>query len=180
MRLPHTVAQLPLNCLDDSDYQLVSGYVRRLNAPASWEGKTIRLTLDGAAHQADVYCNGVLAGSHYCGWTAVTVDLSKHLHIGGDNVIAIRLDSRETLDQPPFGGVIDYLTYGGLYREAHLDVTCPSYIRDVFAKANHLGGLDTEVQVESAAPGLVVCARVMSADGVECATATAPADHPLG
>lgn len=179
VRLPHTVTSLPLNCLDDSDYQLVSGYVRRLNAPTAWEGKSIRLTLDGAAHQADVYCNGTLVGSHHCGWTAATFDLSEHLRIGGDNVIAIRLDSRETLDQPPFGGVIDYLTYGGLYREAHLDVTGPCYIRDVFVKADHLGGLDAEVQVDSAAPGLVVRARVMTADGVECATTTARADHPL-
>ena len=49
-------------------------------------------------------------------------------------MLAIKVDSRETLDQPPFGYVIDYMTYGGLYREVWLDVKDPVYIAEVFAK----------------------------------------------
>lgn len=51
---------------------------------------------------------------------------------GDENMIAVRLDSRESLDQPPFGHVIDYLTYGGLYRAISLEVKEPSYIADAF------------------------------------------------
>ena len=46
--------------------------------------------------------------------------------------MAVKLDSREDGAIPPFGFVIDYLTYGGLYREAWLDVRERSYIEDVF------------------------------------------------
>ena len=44
----------------------------------------------------------------------------------------MRLDSTENAAIPPFGFVIDYLTYGGLYREAWLDVRSENYIEDVF------------------------------------------------
>lgn len=33
VRLPHTVKEMPLDCFDDADFQLLSGYVRRLEAP---------------------------------------------------------------------------------------------------------------------------------------------------
>lgn len=33
---------------------------------------------------------------------------------------------------PPFGFVIDYMTYGGLYREVWLDIKEKTYLKDVF------------------------------------------------
>ena len=33
-------------------------------------------------------------------------------------MLAVVVDSRERDDIPPFGHVVDYLTYGGIYREA--------------------------------------------------------------
>ncbi len=40
--------------------------------------------------------------------------------------MTVRLDSREELNIPPFGGVIDYMTYGGLYREVYLMCRTPA------------------------------------------------------
>ena len=76
VQLPHTVKMLPLRYCNEKDYQMVSAYIKELDIPRDWEGKSVTLTLEGAAHQAEVYCNGKSAGVHGCGYTAFEVELS--------------------------------------------------------------------------------------------------------
>ena len=170
VRLPHTVAELPLDSFDDAGYQLLSGYVRTLDIPAEWAGRLVRLILEGAAQRAEVFCNGIPVGVHACGWTAGEFDLSDALRPGEENILAIRLDSRETLDQPPFGGVVDYLGYGGLYREARLDVSAPARIIDLFARADHRGVLDLEIDTSDEARGHALEVTVADDAGAILAT----------
>lgn len=132
VRLPHTVRNTPLHYFDEHEYQMVSGYMRKLAVPKKWKGKTLLLTLEGAAHISSVYVNGTFAGQHRCGYTAFTVDISSLVEYGKDNILAVKLDSREDVNVPPFGFVIDYMTYGGIYRDVYLDVKEPSRILDVF------------------------------------------------
>lgn len=44
------------------------------------------------------------------------------------------MDSNENLNVPPFGFVIDYMTYGGIYRDVYLEINEESYLADVFLK----------------------------------------------
>ena len=85
---------------------------------------------------AEVFVNGTKAASHRGGYVPFTVDLTKHVEFGpdADNVIAVRVDSRERKDIPPCGGVVDYLTFGGIYREASLAAVNAFHIEDVFAR----------------------------------------------
>lgn len=53
---------------------------------------------------------------------AFTIDISALLYYGEDNIIAVRVDSNENLNVPPFGFVIDYMTYGGVYRDVYLEI----------------------------------------------------------
>ena len=39
-------------------------------------------------------------------------------------MLAVEVDSTERKDIPPFGGMIDYLTFGGIYREVQIRVPC--------------------------------------------------------
>ena len=142
VRLPHTVQETPFHYFDESIYQFDSAYRRTLHGEESWRGKCVLLTVEAAGHYSEVYINGACIHTHRCGYTAYTVDLSSHLRFGEDNVLVIRVDSRETLDQPPFGNVIDYMTYGGLYREVYLEIKESSYIRDVFPKVCSLRSED--------------------------------------
>ena len=105
--IPHNVKQMPLHYFDESIYQMVSCYRRHFNAEDSWKDKAILLTFEGVAHEATVYVNGSEVVVHSCGYTAFTADISRHVRFGEDNVIAVKVDSRESLDQPPFGFVID-------------------------------------------------------------------------
>ena len=132
VRLPHTCKETPFHYFDESLYQMVSGYRRHLQIPADWQGKQILLTFEGAAHDSTVFCNGKKVGEHHCGYTAFTVDLTNNVLYGQDNLLCIRLDSRENLNVPPFGYVIDYMTYGGIYRDVRLEVKEKVSLSDIF------------------------------------------------
>ena len=132
VRLPHTCKETPFHYFDESLYQMVSGYRRHLQVPADWQGKLILLTFEGAAHDSTVFCNGKKVGEHHCGYTAFNVDLTNNVLYGQDNLLCIRLDSRENLNVPPFGYVIDYMTYGGIYRDVRLEVKEKVSLSDIF------------------------------------------------
>lgn len=132
VRLPHTCKETPFHYFDESLYQMVSGYRRHLLIPKDWQGKRILLIFEGAAHDSTVFCNGKKVGEHHCGYTAFTVDLTDNVLYGQDNLLCVRLDSRENLNVPPFGYVIDYMTYGGIYRDVRLEVKEKVSLSDIF------------------------------------------------
>ena len=132
VRLPHTVRELPLHCADYTTYQGICGYRRRLELGQELAGKHLFLQFDGAAHIATVYVNGKALTQHRCGYTGFRVEITDAVTLGGENLLAVRLDTTENPEIPPFGFVIDYLTYGGLYREVWLDIREKNYIEDLY------------------------------------------------
>ena len=129
--LPHTCVETPYDYFDESIYQMVCGYRRVLSVPKDWAGKRVFLTVGAAGHSAEVYVDGKKLNEHHCGYTAFTTELTDALTPGTDALLVIRVDSREQQDIPPFGYVIDYMTYGGLYREVSLEVYDGAFIEDV-------------------------------------------------
>ncbi len=137
VRLPHANALLPISYLDEKDYQFVSYYKKEFVISGDMLDKCLLLTFEGAAHQSALYVNDQHVLTHNCGYTAFSADISPFVK-KGSNTLLLRVDSRESLDIPPFGNVIDYLTYGGIYREVYLEVLNKAHIVDIFAKG--LGG----------------------------------------
>ena len=150
VRLPHTAKEIPYNYIDCTDYQMVCGYRKRFHAPEDWRGKRLLLRFDGAAHEAVVFCNGAEVGRHACGYTAFTVDITEHIIFGAENTIDVRLDTRESLNIPPFGFVIDYLCYGGLYREVTLEVRECGYIEEALLENTGLREIRLRISSASA------------------------------
>lgn len=148
VRLPHTAKEIPYNYINCRDYQMVCGYRKIFTAPGDWQGKKLILRFDGAAHEATVFCNGERVGYHACGYTAFCVDITDFVRLGGENVIDVRLDTRESLNIPPFGFVIDYLCYGGLYREVTLEVKDPEYIKEVLIENTGLREIRMRISSE--------------------------------
>lgn len=130
--IPHTVKETPFHYFDESIYQMVSCYQRYIFGEDLFDGKRVRLVFEGAAHRAEVYLNGELLGIHESGYTAFSFDISEKIKKGKDNLLTVKLDTRESLNQPPFGFVIDYMTYGGLYRDVYLDISEDVSIEDIF------------------------------------------------
>ena len=132
VRLPHTVKEMPLHYSDQKAYEMVCGYRKKLDLGPELAGKKLFLQFDGAAHIATVYINGKELTRHRCGYTAFRVDITEAVKLGGENLLAVKLDTTENPEVPPFGFVIDYLTYGGLYREVWLDVREKCHIEDLY------------------------------------------------
>ena len=132
VRLPHTVKEMPLHYGDKSEYETVCGYRRYISVSDEDEDKRVFAQFDGAAHIATIYINGREIATHRCGYTAFRVELTDYLIRGEKNILAVKLDSTENAEIPPFGYMIDYLTYGGLYRDAWLDIRPKKIISDLF------------------------------------------------
>ena len=132
VRIPHTVKQLPLHDIDHNDYQMICGYRKKVMIPESARGKRVFLQFDAAAHIATVFINRKQLYTHQGGYTAFRVEITGEVTAGEECEVAVRLDSTENSSIPPFGYVIDYLTYGGIYRPVWMYVQEKEYIRDIF------------------------------------------------
>ena len=164
VRLPHAVTETPLHYFDESEYQMISSYMKVLFIPKDWEEKDVYMTFEGVLHSCVVYVNGKAIGSHECGYTAFRVRLNESVRFGEDNRICVKADSREDQNIPPFGFVIDYMTYGGIYRDVYLDVKEKAHIEDVFVSADIDGNVRLEVKATDAAKGAILESSIFSLD----------------
>ena len=78
VRLPHTTVITPFHYFDEDIYQKDVTYERKLFAEETWKEKHVLLTVEGAAHQSQVFLNGQCIASDTCGYTAYNVDLAPY------------------------------------------------------------------------------------------------------
>ena len=132
--IPHTNKRLPWHSFDEKSYEFVSAYRRRFKLPRQARGKHVFVDFEGAMTASTVWINGQRLGEYKGGYTPFSFELTPHLDWDGDNVLAVALDSTERPDIPPFGYEIDYLTFGGIYREVCLRVVPGTFIENIFAR----------------------------------------------
>jgi len=131
---PHTNISLPWHNFDDKEYEFVSTYRRHFRVPPGSEGKRIFVDFEGAMTASTVWINGAYLGEYKGGFTPFSLELTKHLHHEGENILVVQVDSTERGDIPPFGDEIDYLTFGGIYREVALRIVPPTFLDNIFAQ----------------------------------------------
>jgi beta-galactosidase len=132
--LPHTNIALPWHSFDDKDYEFISTYRRRFKLPEEAAGKRVFVDFEGAMTASTVWINGILLGEYKGGFTPFSFELTKHLRPQDENVLTVQLDSTERADIPPFGYEIDYMTFGGIYREVSLRIVPAVFIDNIFAQ----------------------------------------------
>lgn len=132
--VPHTNMRLPWHSFDDKDYEFVSIYRRHFRLPPGARGRRVFVDFEGVMTASTVWLNGVRLGEYRGGFTPFSFELTKHIDWDGDNVLAVEVDSTERADIPPFGHEIDYLTFGGIYREVQLRLVSPTYVENFFAQ----------------------------------------------
>jgi beta-galactosidase len=145
--IPHTNKLLPWNGFDDKSYQFVSIYRRHFKLPSELRKQRVFVDFGGVMTAATVSINGHLIGEHRGGYTPFSFELTPHMNWNGDNVLVVEVDSTERADIPPFGGNIDYLTFGGMYRDVLLRVVTDTFIENVFAKAVKVLAKDRRLDV---------------------------------
>jgi beta-galactosidase len=133
--VPHTNVLVPWHSFDDKTYEFVSTYRRRFKTPAGVQGKRVFVDFEGVMTASTVWINGVSLGEYKGGFTPFSFELTQHLKAAGENVLVVQVDSTERADIPPFGNEIDYLTFGGIYREVALRIVSATYIDNIFARS---------------------------------------------
>lgn len=168
VNIPHANKIIPYNNFDEEIYQFVSCYRKTINVPESWRGKKLILSFEAVANYAEVYVNGKTAFAHKGSYTKFDGDIAPFVEYGKDNVIAVKVDSTERAEIPPFGGVVDYLVYGGIYREVYLYVHDGVYCKNLrLTPVDVLSSpkLDVEAELSGDMNGIPVKIELSAADG---------------
>ena len=115
--VPHTwQVQSPF-----TEYRGVAWYRRSFEVPERWTGSAIRIEFAAVFHTATVWVNGQLAGEHARkGYTAFAFDISRFVHAGAPNSLAVRVDNSFNLHMLPRGRSSDFPHDGGIFRPVHL------------------------------------------------------------
>ena len=132
--LPHSNLPLPWHAFTEQDYCFTSLYRRELKLPADTVGRRTFIDFDGAMVASTVYMNGKRLGEYRGGYTPFSFEITDLIDHHGKNVLAVALDSSERKDIPPFGGDVDYLTFGGIYREVFVRVVPQLALANVYAQ----------------------------------------------
>jgi beta-galactosidase len=114
----------------NSFYMGPSWYRKSFTLPTGdWTGKKVFIEFGGAMSTAQVSVNGTLAGTHGTnGYTSFVVDITNQVSRTDSNVIAVKVDNSLQADVPPGAGWVDYVTWGGLYRNTWLHISDSVYI----------------------------------------------------
>ncbi len=133
----------------------IGWYRKRFNIPQSDKGRRIALEVDGAMSNAKLWLNGQFVGEWPYGYASWSFDLTPFLRIGGENVLAIRLDNKPESSR--------WYPGGGLYRDVWLSKTAPLHVAHWGTQvstqssgANTQISAKTTLQNEGAAPRKVL------------------------
>ena len=202
--LPHTLVTLPFNHFDEASYRKMGTYKREFDSPRIPEGGSVFLDFEGVAVSCRLWLNGRKIGGHSGPYTPFSIDITETIRRAnavdransvnraapeGDaspersaatNRLFMEVAAREDPAVPPFGGVVDYLVYGGIYRAVHLRVQGPCRIERVHARPRAgcagdggAAGLSVDVEVSGAARRGASIAAFLRKDGVVLAEARA-------
>ena len=140
--LPHCYPTLPFNYPGEEYRGYVSLYKKEFFLNKKHRGKIVNIVFEGVAHMADVYLNGKHVGRHEGGYDRFCYNLNKYLNFGTLNLLEVVVDSHEHPDIPPFGNLVDYLGYGGIYREVKLEILNREHIKNCFL---HCFNIETNI-----------------------------------
>ncbi len=136
--LPHTTRVEPRVVNDQ--WQGFAVYRKRFDTDPQWRGKRVWLRFEGAMNVARVSLNGKMLVEHLGGYLPFVVDLSEILQPGSNELI-VQLDNRDNaITGPKPLKLLDFNTYGGLYRDVTLVVKEPVHITDEILEATPAGG----------------------------------------
>ena len=147
-------------------------YRKTFFVPEQWQDKKVALKFGGIYMNSSVYCNGTFVGGRNYGYSTYVVDLTPHLNVGKDNVVAVRVDNRQQPNSRWYTG-------SGIYRDVTLQVSDPVHIAQwgVFATVPSVTEQEASVRVrtrlmnETDRPDTAVVSQtVYSSDGTEVAS----------
>ncbi|MCX5684166.1 MAG: discoidin domain-containing protein, partial [Planctomycetota bacterium] len=98
----------------------IGWYRKHFTVPATDQGRRIFIDFDGAMANAKVWLNGQYVGGWPYGYAAFRLDLTPYVKFGGENVLAVRLDTVKWGSR--------WYPGAGLYRNVWLVKTAPVHV----------------------------------------------------
>ena len=141
VHVPHTVKEIPYDCFDELSFCFLSTYVRYFELPRLGQ-KRVVLQFEGVSAYYELYVNGRKVATHKGAYSTATFDVTNDVH-EGKNRLLLMVDSHERNDIPPTGSTVDYLLYGGIYRDVTLFVLEPAYIVNALLRYTLQGNVAT-------------------------------------
>ena len=135
-------------------------YQRTFTIPKSWKGRRVLLHFGAVDWRADIWVNGVKAGSHTGGYTPFSLDVTDALQ-AGENTLTVRVwDGTDTGFQPrgkqvSKPGGIWYTSVTGIWQTVWLEPVAPQ----------HIAGLHTTPDLKAGC--IRVCAEGVSGGTLE-------------
>ena len=99
----------------------IGWYRKTFDVPAELDGRRMFIEFDGVYMNSEVWINGQYLGIRPYGYLGFQYELTPHLNIGGENVIAVRVDDEL---QPS----ARWYTGTGIYRHVWLTHTDPVHV----------------------------------------------------
>ena len=75
-------------------------YRKKISIGAEHESRLVFLEFDGVQKYAKIYLNGEFVAEHKGGYTSFSIDITKHVKFGKENVLAVQVSNRR---DDPFG-----------------------------------------------------------------------------
>lgn len=135
--LPNDTGKLP--------WAGIGWYRKTFQSPETDRGRRIFIDFDGAMSCSEVWLNGERVGDRPYGYSSFRLELAGHLKIGGENVLAVRLDNKPDSSR--------WYPGGGIYRNVWLVKTAPVHVA-------HWGIFVTTPQVSSERATIEIKTRV--------------------
>ncbi len=167
INLPHTWNNLDGQDGGNNYYRGIGWYRVHCPVDGSYTNRHFFLKFDGAFSVTDVYLNGNFLGEHQGGFAAFVFDATPYIQVGGDNVIAVKVNNAFNANIPPLSA--DFTFFGGIYREVHLLVTDPLHISPldfgspgIYLKPTNVGTNAADLQVTTVVSNSAPDARTVT------------------
>lgn len=150
-------------------YQGVGWYRRTIDITLSAKGRKLFIEFDGAMSHSEVYFNGKYVGGWPYGYTSFSLDLTEHMELGTENVLAVRLENPSFLSR--------WYPGAGLYRNVRLVYTDKTHVAHwgTYVTTPSISKTEGTVRVETKVEGLTernteLLTAIYSPDGKIVAT----------
>ena len=118
--IPHTMKLIPLNYFNEEDYQFTGFYVKEIEISEDDFNFHLYLKFNGSMNKTTVYVNNLEVYVNEGGYIPFSFLINDFVKIGL-NIVKVKVEGQEINDIPPFGNLVDYLAFSGIYREVYLE-----------------------------------------------------------
>lgn len=186
--LPHNLVELPFNHFNEKSLAVRGVYEKEFLTPEIPQGGSAYLDFEGVAVSCEIWLNGQKLGEHKGLFTPFSVDITEALVPEGQNRLMVMVSAKEDPDIPPFGGVVDYIVPGGIYRAVWMRIYDSAWIRNIHARpflhsadgSDGKAGLDVELELYGSLSNRHRVEARLAMAGAICAEVQAQVQAPPG